>query len=380
MSLKGKIFEMGINLKLKMHKPAEILHEGELQPGKWNKLLLKDALCADGSQCNMYIKRGTVNKLVIIFNGGGAVLNEDTALYPYTYDALINGKTALYFPNMGPIPEFGLFLLNKQPGILDTSEQNPFSNWNMAIINYATGDLHVGNNDFPYTDLKGERKIIHCHGYRNFQESIAEIKEYFPTAETLLIAGMSAGGFAVPALSSEIIDIYSECRNIIVYSDSALYMRKDWNQVATQVWNSPERIKQAIKTNNLIGDWYRLLMEEKGDQMRYLYSCSVYDYGFTTYMNYMNKGEYAATVEICDQFKKDLKVHISELKQINPQFGCYINQFKNADSDIATEHCVLASTSFTQKSVDGISPARWLYDAVNGSVYDVGLNLIADNL
>lgn len=378
MSLKEKIFKLGVDFKLRMAKPSEILKQGEPQPGKWYKLLLSDASCADGSRCNMYIKKGTVNKLAIVFNGGGVVLNEETALHPYTYDTLANNKTMLYFPNMEPLFEFGLFLLNKQPGILDTSEQNPFSKWNMAIINYATADFHVGNNDFPYTDLKGERKVLHCHGYRNFKESMSKIKEYFPFAETLLITGMSAGAFAVPALSSEIIDNYPDCKDITVYSDSALYMKDDWNEVATRVWNSPDRIKQAVKTKNIAADWYRLLMEEKGNNIRYLYSCSVHDFGFTTYMNYMNKGEFAAAEEVCEQFKKDLKAHITELKQINPEFGCYINQFKYPGSKIATEHCVLFSTSFTQRSVDGVAPANWLWDAVNRNVYDVGLNLLTD--
>ena len=61
-----------------------------------------------------------------------------------------------------------------------------------------------GNHDFPYEAEDGSQQILHFHGHGNFRAGMEAGKRYFPQAEKLLIAGDSAGAFAVPALTGEI--------------------------------------------------------------------------------------------------------------------------------------------------------------------------------
>jgi hypothetical protein len=46
-------------------------------------------------------------------------------------------------------------------------------------------------------------------------------KKLFPSPEEILIAGNSAGAFAIPALSGEIVDdYYPDAKDITLFSDS----------------------------------------------------------------------------------------------------------------------------------------------------------------
>ena len=41
--------------------------------------------------------------------------------------------------------------MNINVGITDiASDKNPFKDWSFVVITYATGDFHIGNNDYPY--------------------------------------------------------------------------------------------------------------------------------------------------------------------------------------------------------------------------------------
>ena len=43
-----------------------------------------------------------------------------------------------------------------------------------------------------------------------------------------------------------------------------------------------------------------------------------------------------------------------------------------------TVHTAVREPYFTRFTQDDVSMARWLYDAVNGNVYDIGMNLLLD--
>ena len=65
-------------------------------------------------------------------------------------------------------------------------------------------------------------------------------KNLFKNPKKLLIAGNSAGAFAVPALTDEILRTwYPDVSDVTLLSDSALLLYNKWEYTAREVWKAP---------------------------------------------------------------------------------------------------------------------------------------------
>jgi hypothetical protein len=376
----GRHVEKSFQVKIDKAHPYDWLY-GEPEANKWYKLPVKNAVSADGSAFYTYIKKGASKNLAVYLMGGGVSYNQHTAKYPATMSAFMAGEIGLYCQNLGPLFETAVFLSFNNRGILSVDvPENKFNDWNVIFIAYATGDFHTGQNDLSYLDEKGNNKILRHQGYRNLFESMKIATPYFPNTEKLLILGNSAGAFAVPAVARDIMGFYPACSDVTVYSDSALLLSSEWKTAVRNVWKSPERIASVITSDNIVADWYRALVKEKGDGIRYLYSCSVKDEALAVYQNYMSNGKFSAGPAEYNTFKTYLKKHITELKEINPRVGIHINEFPNPQkSGNGTEHCISMCPRFFEPVKGGVSAMDWLWDAVNGKVYDSGLELLQED-
>ena len=125
-----------------------------LTAGMWNKFPgNNETECADGSDYAYYVYPGTVNKLVIDFQGGGACWDDGTCSLPSEapgdgglYNSLIFGE---------PAPQ----------GIYDkTREDNPTKDWYHAFISYCTADIHLGNSTQTYTNADGSERNSPAQG------------------------------------------------------------------------------------------------------------------------------------------------------------------------------------------------------------------------
>ncbi len=341
----------------------------------WYRVPLERGLSGDGSEYYIYVKLADPEKLCVFFSGGGVAWNEYTAARPVTGGKVAAGQPNYYWNNLRPFTQ----LMNINVGITDNNnEKNPFRDWSFVVITYATGDFHVGNNDYPYKAEDGSDSVLHFHGYVNFLQSMKVAKDLFPNPKTLLIAGNSAGAFAVPALAGEIVDdYYPKARNITLFSDSGQLLYKNWRKTAKNIWQTKESIWKPLKTDNITLDWYRDLYEKQGDRFRYLYSCSVRDYLLSAYYNDIINHRYESDAEVQKQFYEQLKEMIAELKKISPYFGIFLNEWKiPIITSGGTVHTSVREHHFTLFTQNGISMADWLKDATEGKVYDVGMDLI----
>ena len=244
------------------------------------------------------------------------------------------------------------------------------------MVNYGTADFHIGQNEYPYTDDDGQRQVLRHHGYANFKACLARICQWFPQPEKLLIAGESAGAFAAPAVAGDVIEAYPNCTDITIYSDSALLLSNRWPQIVREVWNAPEHIAQGVRTDNILVDFYRQLASRVGGKARYLFSSGVKDVVLTTFQHYFDEGTLAYTPEGAERLRKAMARQVEQLQALGVPFGFYIHDFKQPDG--LTQHMTMASRTFTEGRTEGISPMQWLEDAVNGRLYNVGLDLLKD--
>ena len=349
---------------------------GEMSDNLWYKLPLEGALSGDGSEYHIYLRRGRSKNLCIFFSGGGVAWNEYTAARPVTGGRVAAWQPNFYWNNLRPFTQ----IMNINIGITDMDERkNPFFDWSFVVITYATGDFHVGDRAFPYTDEEdGSQKLLHFHGYKNFIESMDAAALYFPNPQKLLIAGDSAGAFAVPALSDIILSkYYKSCADVTLLSDSALLKYDGWAQTARDVWRAPDEICSPLTTDNIALDWYRSLAKKRGSSLRYLYASSTHDYLLSAYYNDMENKSYMTDSPSQAKFYMQLCEMAKALKDLNVGFGFFINDWKNRlYTKGGTVHTAVRQPYFYQKTKSGVTMAEWLFDAACGKIYDEGMELL----
>lgn len=359
-----------VHQKSPLQAPPE---DGCMKEGLWYKYPL-NSICADGSQGSLYAKRGAGSDLAIVFAGGGACWDVESMRYPICMHAYQNGLPALYMANSGELADFFTFMSGVEPGLMSASESNPFRDWNVAIITYATADFHLGTADVPYTDLEGNERIFHCAGYENFRASMEQICKLFSAPEHLLVTGVSAGAFSVPALVGEIADAFPQCKNVTALADSALTVHPGWPDVVQNLWKVPQPLAEAAHTPSLCADWFEWCHAQQGDRVKLLYAGSTHDIVFASFERHIRGGDFVTTKEGCDTCYTEMQELVSRLRNGNPDLNCFIYNFPDG---IGTKHCMVLSPQFLMEN-NGHRPCDWLMDMICGRSYDVGVELLAD--
>ena len=252
---------------------------------RWYKQELADCLSSDGSPYYVYFKKGLVNKTVVYFSGGGLSWNEETAANPTTIGRLLQNKECYYYPF---VP---YYLELTMTGLLAADDgRNPFNDWNFIYLPYSTGDLHIGNHDFPY--LKGKvKKILHHHGKRNVLRALEAAPRDFFEADQVLIGGESAGGFSSLAWAPEVALYFKECEQFLVFSDGSQISAPALSGILRDVWKTDADYFDCLREDGqLTRDWFLRAYQLLGEKAVYLQSISPYDGVLIPYENKLNHG------------------------------------------------------------------------------------------
>ncbi len=376
MKITEKLLDLTVKATIAVTKPSTPYTGQAMQPGVLYRVPLSGSVCSNGTQNCMYLRKGASDRLLIFFIGGGVVWSAASAAKPVSLEALANKETGLYIPDMSAVSEFGLSFENGK-GLFSRRKDNPFCDWNVAMITYATGDFHVGNGALLYTDRLGRQQQMLFAGQRNFEKSLQVIQAHFPNPEQLLIAGSSAGGFGAAAHTGEILTAYPACKDVTLCADASFLPWNGWKGVVRKLWNANASLANAVQTDDLMADLFRYMKAAHRD-IRCLFICSNQDYLLTTLTNDIRRDvlNHQITKADCEAFCIALKQHVKALKKIDPQFGVYIHACREKGVKTGTRHCILSTDSFHKTDIDNVTPAKWLYDAVCGQVYDVGLHLL----
>jgi len=356
---------------------APILN-GKPRAGAWYRIPLEKGMSGDGSGYYIYLRKGGSRNLCIFFSGGGLAWNEYTAARPVSGGKLTAGMPNYYWNNLRPFTQ----IMNIRTGLTDTSNpMNLFRFWNFIVVTYATGDLHVGSHDFPYKAEDGSLQLVHFHGHRNFEAAMEKAKVYFPEAEKLLIAGDSAGAFAVPALTDEILEnVYPDCRDVTVFSDSGQLLYPHWRKTAREVWKADEKIWKALHTPNITMDWYHSLYGKYGGSIRYLYASSTRDYLLSAYYNDIARRKYSTDEDVQEEFFRQLCGMLEEFREMAPRAGFFIDSWPNFSVYPGlrggTVHTAVRQKQFFWPNADGRTMMQWLFEATEGKVGSSGLKLL----
>ena len=349
-----------------------------LPKNRWQKIYIHDGTCAFGLPYCIHVRVGDPTRLVFYLEGGGVSWDRESAKWPGTPETTeVFHHAPLYSVVADNHPEEFSIQTGAWSGLLSSTEENPLADWSMVIVPYATGDFHTGTADLHFTAADGSERILHHHGYLNLQKVLRLTRELFTSPARLLICGESAGAYGVAAVSGDVMDAFPSCRDVTLLCDSAL-MSHDWSETVRNVWQAPSHIADAVKNENFVVDWFRALHERYGDTPRYLYACGSRDETLVTFGHYLDDGQFMQDELYCEAFRRALARMSADLKDISPRFSLYIHDFEKERCAPGVKHCIFANGCYTAHAMDGITPKRWLADAMADKLYDVGLELLED--
>ena len=139
-------------------------------------------LCSRDTPYYFFAKRGSVNKLVMYYQGGGACWDYQTCNLG-VFDQNVD-------PNGGDNPN------NQQAGFGDLSNpNNPFKDWNIVFTSYCTGDLHFGDVHQDYALDGSHVEHVNHFGYENSRVVEKWAREHFVNPDEVFVTGSSAGAY-----------------------------------------------------------------------------------------------------------------------------------------------------------------------------------------
>ena len=335
--------------------------------GKWYRVADSAMKDSEGNSYHALFKKGSENKVMIYFAGGGVSINEEMARDD-TYN------TRMVWPDM-----LANVTMN-MGGLASDIEGSPFKDWTMILFPYATGDFHASTGGFRYTDTDSKEKILYHNGYNNYTLAMQQImqKAGIETADTVLVTGYSAGGFATALLSDDIYTNYfpgAENKNVLV--DASLLCYADWHDVAVNVWQTPTEISDKLTTDNLTLDCLRALHEKYGDGIHLMFDCSTRDGDLAKVQNYLDNRIMDVDETQADKFQQMLKENIPLFQEAGVKLFLFDGVSWYNDPRNMTAHTIIASPAvWLSFEEQGQSVSGWLRDTINGKGKDYGLELV----
>lgn len=342
---------------------------------QWYWIDMPGCTCSSGKKYFFYVKKGTENKLLVHFMGGGAAWDASSAAKPALslFQALFSGGDFLYTAAVSRLLTF------LDGGILEKDNpKNPFNDWNVIQIPYATADFHTGNGQISYYDKRKRKKVCRFQGEDNLTQILKKVKELFPEPQQLMIAGESAGGFGCVAQGDRVAAAFPGCDRITVISDGTQLRCPGWKTITQEVWKTRSELSDCIGADGLlIADWMKRLHRILGDHVQYLHINSPLDETLIPFQSCIQGYGY----EVNEYSKKDyadgLRETVQTLMKSIPGYRCFITEFK-VNEDQTTAHTALGhSERFYKKTEEGIALSEWIAAAVDGrQIQNVGLSLL----
>ena len=191
-----------------------------------------EPICSKGTEWFFFARRGSVNKLLVYYQGGGACW-EGATCGVETHKASVSE---------GDNPA------NSSSGFADNSNpDNPFRDWHVVFVPYCTGDVHWGDEmqDYP-NPLGGDPVRIHHRGFINAQVAEKWAREHFVDPEMVFVTGSSAGAYGAATNSAPLQEFVYPSTEFVVLGDAG-------NGVITQDFLENNLANWGIEKN--LPDW-----------------------------------------------------------------------------------------------------------------------------
>ena len=322
----------------------------------WNRIApAGDTVCADGSDYAFFVDPGTVNKLVVDFDGG-------TCSQPSNPG---NGLGGVYVDGVYGFPEdFGF------GGIFDRKNKaNPFRDWYHVYVSYCTADLHLGNNLATYTGPDSELSVNH-KGAVNARAALRWVFDNFSAPETIFVTGIRAGAYASIAWLPEIADEYPDA-DIYQLGDSGAGVVTDTFFTGDAAnWRIedalPDLSEPVVLDENALTNLYTAVGQSYPDAVLSQYN-SLLDGTQIGFYGLM-RGVFPPTPKLSLEWSQKMTSSLAAISAGTDVFRAYVSTFDvNNDPSDGTSHVILNRPEFYTLTTGGVRFTDWLSRLVKGN-------------
>jgi len=292
--------------------------------------------CARGGEYSFFVKEGDPRKIVIDFMGGGACWNKRTCKV----------GSRIFFDS---IERFRAEAEENISGIYDKKDsRNPLKDWTHVVIPLCTADIHMGENDQEYGDLK-----IYHRGGVNAKAVLDFIAFKYLVPEKVLVAGCSGGAYGSIFWLPYIRSTYP-ISHVYQFADSGAGVITDnfYAEFAVKKWKIWKNIPlwvpglNAESINNIVD-----LYLEVGD---FHPSVRLSQFNYTGDTN--QKLFYFLMGGKIPQWKSRMFKHLEDIDLKLGNFNYFV--------DKSIEHCVLPYARFYETEVGGVKLSDWLHNLI----------------
>jgi hypothetical protein len=232
--------------------------------------------CVKNTPYSYFAKRGSVNKLLVYYEGGGACWEQLTCTVP-ACDTTVKTDAGSGSDN----PNFAT------SGFADLSNPaNPFRDWNQVFISYCSCDIHFGDAAQDYSNFDPAHPLhIEHRGFENARVVEKWAREHFVDPDEVFVTGSSAGAygawFHAPLLHetwpASHFQVLADAGNGVVTQDFLNDFFPNWNFVGNIPPEFPE-IKDIIQNGGGIPA-YTEFVAAHFPATRWAHYASAYDGG-----------------------------------------------------------------------------------------------------
>ncbi|HYP21692.1 MAG TPA: pectin acetylesterase-family hydrolase, partial [Chloroflexia bacterium] len=168
-----------------------------------------ETICARGTPYAFWVRPGTVNKLLVYFEGGGGCWNAETCREGSTFfDDAVTAHDGPHY----------------QSGVLDMDNpDNPFKDYYALYMPSCTGDVYMGDKTQTYKGEDGTEVTINHKGFVNGSSGMEWIYSHFSGPESVFVTGCSAGSVGSITFAPHLINHYPQSR-VTQLGDSLAYV------------------------------------------------------------------------------------------------------------------------------------------------------------
>lgn len=333
----------------------------DLPPG-WNRIApAGETLCANGSEYAFYVDPGTVNKLVVDFQGGGACWNDGTCSQPSNPENEFEG---VYVDGVyGSPADFGF------AGIYDREDPaNPFRAWYHVHIAYCTADLHLGDNVATYTGEGGALEVNH-KGAVNTRAALEWIFENFSAPEAVFVTGVSAGAYASVVWLPKIADQYPDADVYQLGDSGAGVVTEDFFTGDAANWQIegalPDLDEPIVLDEEALTNLYTAVGQSYPEAVLSQYN-SLFDGTQIAFYGLM-QGISPPTQELSMEWSQKMTASLAAISGETANFRTYLSTLDvDNDPSNGTTHDILFRPEFYTLETNGVRFVDWLSDLVNG--------------
>lgn len=326
----------------------------DLEKGAWTQIATGgDTICSNGTPYSFFVRpaESETSSLLIHFQGGGACWfagNCDLTAQP-TYDPFVDETD-----NPGAAPA----------GIFDfANEENPFLDYNMVMVPYCTGDVHIGDNVATYevaaTDSAPAREVVINHkGFTNATTVLDWTFGNFAEPDTVFVTGCSAGSIPSPLYTQFVAAAYPDARIEQLGDAAGGYRNYESVSAIFGVWGTMNILPEEYADFEVAEMTFERFYQVSGALLP--------DVTFTQYntvADQVQTGFLALTGLVGTPLIELLDANFAD---IDAEIDNFFTYTAGGDS-----HCITPTPDFYTYQVDGLRFVDWVRTLAEGEEVDV---------